>query len=117
MVKSLPDTARVVFDDERAVANAGVVLPAVLDDRLGVGALGDPKVRSRRSPGAANPGRQVMTLESAMALGADCIDECRRAALGLTRAALGHGVPAPSTRGTFLRAFTFGTSASLTGPG
>jgi hypothetical protein len=28
MVKGLPDSTRVVVDDERAVANAGVVLPA-----------------------------------------------------------------------------------------
>ena len=28
MVKGLSDATRVVFDDERAVANAGVVLPA-----------------------------------------------------------------------------------------
>jgi hypothetical protein len=30
MVKGLPDATGVVFDDERVVANAGVVLPAVL---------------------------------------------------------------------------------------
>jgi hypothetical protein len=33
--------AVVVFDDERAVANAGVMLPAVLAGRLGIEALGD----------------------------------------------------------------------------
>ena len=32
MVNGLPDATRVVFDDERAVANAGVLLPAVLAD-------------------------------------------------------------------------------------
>ena len=36
MVKGLPDAMRVVFDDERAVANAGVLLPAVLAERLGI---------------------------------------------------------------------------------
>ena len=58
--------------------------------------------------GAANPGRKVMTLVSAMALGADCIDDCDVLRSGQTRAVLGHEVSAPSTLGTFLRAFTFG---------
>jgi hypothetical protein len=33
MVHGLPDATRVVCDDERAVANAGVLLPAMLADR------------------------------------------------------------------------------------
>jgi hypothetical protein len=55
MVKGLPDATRVVFDDERAVANAGVVLPAVLADRLGLGALVDQTVDLDDRAGAANP--------------------------------------------------------------
>jgi hypothetical protein len=58
--------------------------------------------------GAANPGRKVMTLVSAMALGADCIDDCDVLRSGQTGVVLGHRVAAPSTLGTFLRAFTFG---------
>jgi hypothetical protein len=49
-----------------------------------------------------------MTLVSAMALGADCIDDCDVLRSGQTRVVLGHAVSAPSTLGTFLRAFTFG---------
>jgi hypothetical protein len=49
-----------------------------------------------------------MTLVSAMALGADCIEDCDVLRSGRTAAVLGHGVVAPSTLGTFLRAFTFG---------
>ena len=41
MVNGLPDATRVVFDDERVVANAGVMLPAVLARRLGIEALVD----------------------------------------------------------------------------
>ena len=108
MVKGLPDATRVVFDDERAVANAGVVLPAVLAGRLGIEALVDRTVDLGDRAGAANAGRKVMTLVSAMALGADCIDDCDVLRSGRTRAVLGHGVSAPSTLGTFLRAFTFG---------
>jgi hypothetical protein len=44
MVKGLPDSTRVVFDDERVVANAGVVLPSVLAGRLGLEALIDETV-------------------------------------------------------------------------
>jgi hypothetical protein len=49
-----------------------------------------------------------MTLVSAMALGADCIDDCDILRAGRTGQVLGHRVAAPSTLGTFLRAFTFG---------
>jgi hypothetical protein len=108
MVNGLPDAARVVFDDQRAVANAGVVLPAVLAQRLGIEALIDETVDLGDRAGAAHPGRKVMTLVSAMVLGADCIDDCAMLRCGQTRAVLGHQVAAPSTVGTFLRAFTFG---------
>jgi len=108
MVKGLPDATRVLFDDERAVANAGVLLPAMLADRLGIEAVVDRTVDLGDRAGAANPGRKVMTLVSAMALGADCIEDCDVLRSGQTRAVLGHAVAAPSTLGTFLRAFTFG---------
>jgi hypothetical protein len=108
MVNGLPDAARVVFDDERAVVNAGVVLPAVLAQRLGIEALIDQTVDLGDRAGAANPGGKVMTLVSAMALGADCIDDCDVLRCGQTRSVLGHRIAAPSTLGTFLRAFTFG---------
>jgi hypothetical protein len=108
MVKGLPDATRVVFDDQRVVANAGVMLPAVLADRLGLEALVDETVDLGDRRGGAHPGRKVMTLVSAMALGADCIDDCALLRAGQTRAVLGHELSAPSTIGTFLRAFTFG---------
>src|ERR1035441_32064 len=108
MGKGLPDAMRVVFDDERVVANAGVLLPAMLADRLGIEALVDRAVDLGDRAGAANPGGKVMTLASAMALGADCIDDCDVLRSGQTRAGLGHRLAAPSPLGTFLRAFTFG---------
>jgi len=48
-----------------------------------------------------------MTLCSAMVLGADCIEDCDLLRSGATAAVLGYQVAAPSTLGTFLRAFTF----------
>ena len=71
MVGGLPDATRVVFDDERAVANAGLLLPAVLAGRLGIEALADETVDLGDRVGAANAGCKVMTLMAAMALGAD----------------------------------------------
>jgi len=108
MVNGLSDGVRVVFDDERVVANAGVMLPAVLAGRLGIEVLVDRTVDLGDRAGAANPGRKVMTLVSAMCLGADCIDDCDVLRSGQTSAVLAHAVAAPSTLGTFLRAFTFG---------
>jgi hypothetical protein len=108
MVKGLADATRVVFDDERVVANAGVMLPAVLAGRLGLEALVEETVDLGGRVGAANAGRKVMSLVSAMTLGADCIDDCDVLRAGRTSAVLGHRVAAPSTLGTFLRAFTFG---------
>src|SRR5690349_463341 len=49
-----------------------------------------------------------MALLFAMVLGADSIDDCEILRAGKTRRLLGGWVPAPSTLGTFLRAFTFG---------
>ncbi len=64
-------------------------------------------------PGAANAGAKVTTLIAAMALGADLIDDCDILRSGRTAAVLGHRVVAPSTIGTFLRAFTFGHARQL----
>lgn len=102
------ESAVVVFDDQRVIANAGAMLPAVLAGRLGMEELVDEMVRLGDRPGAARPGRKVMSLVSAMVLGADCIDDCDVLRSGQTAAVLGHQVVAPSTLGTFLRAFTFG---------
>jgi hypothetical protein len=103
------DGLRVEFDDERAVSDAGVMLVGTLATRLGVEVLAGRLVRLRRDrPGAANAGRKVMALLFAMVLGADSIDDCDVLRAGRTRRLLGGWMPAPSTLGTFLRAFTFG---------
>ena len=60
------DGVTVCFDDERAVADAGIVLTATLAQRLGIEALVDEAVDLGDRPGAANAGAKVMTLVSAM---------------------------------------------------
>ncbi len=103
------DAVQVAFDDERVVSDAGIVLVATLAGRLGIERLIDQFVQLRRErPGGANAGRKVMALIFAMLLGADCIDDCEVLRAGRTRRLLGGWLPAPSTLGTFLRAFTFG---------
>ena len=103
------DGMRVAFDDERVVSDAGIALVATLAQRLGIEALANQLVRLRRDrAGAANAGRKVMALLFAMVLGADSIDDTDVLRAGRTRRLLGGWLPAPSTLGTFLRAFTFG---------
>jgi Transposase DDE domain group 1 len=103
------DGVQVCFDDERVVSDAGIALIATLSERLGIERLVARFVHLRRDrPGASNAGRKVMALIYAMLLGADCIDDCALLRAGRTRRLLGGWLPAPSTLGTFLRAFTFG---------
>ncbi len=108
MVHGLSDRSEVVFDDERVVVNAGIVIAVTLGRRLGLEALIDQTVRLGERAGASRPGRKVLSLIHAMLLGADCIDDCDVLRSGRTEAVLGHRAMAPSTLGTFLRSFTFG---------
>ena len=98
----------VAFDDDHAVANAGLLLPATLAERLGIEAVIDELVDLGDRPGAHRPGRKVLTLMHALVAGGDCIDDADVLRTGSTAAVLGHRVMAPSTLGTFLRSFTFG---------
>ncbi len=102
------DRVHATFDDETLVADAGLILVATLVARLGLEALVDATVKLVGRVGGAHPGRKVLTLVHAMIGGADCIDDSNRLRAGATGAVLGHRVMAPSTLGTFLRAFTFG---------
>jgi hypothetical protein len=102
------DSLAVEFDDERLIADAGILLTSTLSRRLGLEQLIDERVDLGDSPGAARPGRKVLTLAQAMVLGADSIDDCDLLRAGRTEALLDHRTMAPSTLGTFLRAFTFG---------
>jgi hypothetical protein len=102
------DSVAVAFDDERLVANAGLLLTSTLSGRLGLERLVEETVDLGLRPGASRPGREVLSLVHAMAAGADSIDDCDLLRAGGSEAVLGHKAMAPSTLGTFLRAFTFG---------
>jgi hypothetical protein len=58
------------------VANAGVVLPAVIAGRLGLEALTDQSVDLGDRPGAANPGAQSDDVAVCDGARADWIDDC-----------------------------------------
>jgi hypothetical protein len=102
------DRVDVIFDEPNLVANAGLLLVATLTGRLGLEALVDSTVRLVGRVGGARPGRKVLTLVHAMIAGASHIDHADMLRAGSTAAVLSHRVMAPSTLGTFLRAFTFG---------
>jgi hypothetical protein len=104
----IPDDLTISFDDTHAVANAGLLLAATLTERLGIQQAADRLIDLGERPGAAQPGRKLLTLVHAMLAGADCIDDADLLRCGATARVLGHQVMAPSTLGTFLRAFTFG---------
>ena len=102
------DRVDVIFDEPHLVANAGLLLVASLTGRLGLEALIDSTVHLVGRVGGARPGRKVLTLVHAMVGGGSHIDHADMLRAGSTAAVLGHRVMAPSTLGTFLRAFTFG---------
>ena len=102
------DRIRVTFDEPNLVANAGLLLVATLVARLDLERLVNATVRLGGRVGGALPGRKVLTLVHAMVAGASHIDHADVLRSGATGSVLGHRVMAPSTLGTFLRAFTFG---------
>src|SRR4029450_11813970 len=82
------------FDDDHAVANAGLLLPATLAERLGIEQAVDQLVDLGDRPGHHRPGRKVLTLVHAMVAGGDCIDDADVLRTGQTAAVLGHRVMA-----------------------
>jgi hypothetical protein len=102
------DTVQIAFDEERLIGDAGLVICATLAERLGLEELVNESVSLGQVPGAARPGAKVMTLIHGMLAGADRIEQMNLLRAGSTQMILGHRVMAPSTLGTFLRAFTFG---------
>lgn len=102
------DRIEVTFDEPNLVANAGLLLVATLVIRLGLERLINATLDLSGRVGGALPGRKVLTLVHAMVAGASHIDHADMLRSGATQSVLGHRVMAPSTLGTFLRAFTFG---------
>ncbi len=102
------DGVRAMFDDPTLVADAGLIVPATLMVRLGLERLIDSTVRLADRVGGSRPGRKVLTLVASILAGGSHIDHAERLRAGATARVLPFRVMAPSTLGTFLRAFTFG---------
>lgn len=107
------DRLSVQFDDDNLVADAGLILPATLAQHLGLRKLFSEHVSLPAGPGAANAGDKAMTVVSSLLAGGDCIDDADALRSGSVGQVLDHWVAAPSTLGTFLRAFTYGHSRQL----
>ena len=98
-----PDRIRIIFDDHRLVANAGLLLPATLARHLGLAELVRQCLDLGNAPGRANTGDKIMTLVASALAGGDCIDDADALRTGGTACTLGSTVKAPSTLGTFPR--------------
>ena len=95
-----------VFDDPNLVSAAGLVPALALADRAGLRRLADEHLSVPTDKGA-NAGLKVASLVAGMVAGADSIDDMallRHGGMGRVFAR----AYAPSTWGSFLRAFTFG---------
>src|SRR5690625_3927281 len=94
------------FDEPNLVSSAGLVPLMRLAEQAGLARLGDERLTVPTGKGA-NAGRKLASLVAGMAAGADSIDDMallRHGAMGK----IFHRPYAPSTLGSFLRAFTFG---------
>jgi hypothetical protein len=99
----------VAFDDANLIADAGLVPVLGLAEQIGLPELvrEHVKIVDAENAAGANPAAKVMSLLAGMVAGADSIediDRLRRAGTDLVF----DQIRAPSTLGTFLRAFTHG---------
>lgn len=94
------------FDDPNLVSASGLVPILSLADKAGLHTLADQRLSVPTDKGA-NPGAKVTSLVAGMIAGADSIDDMSLLRHGGMNT-LFTGRYAPSTLGSFLRAFTFG---------
>ena len=108
LATSDPDRIDIAFDDDRLVADAGLLLPATLAQHLGLQELADSYLDLGDAPGRANAGDKLLTLVASALAGGECIDDAAALRAGGTASVLGCTVKAPSTLGVFLRSFSWG---------
>jgi len=112
-VRLLHEMAKIhaTFDDPHLVSQAGLVPVMALAQRAGLGGLVEEHVRLSR-PCGVNAQVKVPCLVGGMAAGADSIDDMDVLRHGAMPVLFG-GIRAPSTLGSFLRAFTWGNVLQL----
>jgi hypothetical protein len=98
-----------VFDDPNLIADAGLVPLIALAEQAGLPGLvlEHLAIVDADNAAGANPHAKVMSLVAGMAAGADSIEDVDRLRHAGNRHVFGE-MRAPSTLGTFLRAFTHG---------
>jgi len=99
------------FDDRNLVSHAGLVPAVRLAEKVGLEDLVTEHVRVAAKVGA-NPGVKIGSLVAGMIAGADGIEGMDLLRHGAIPATFG-GIRAPSTLGSFLRAFTHGNVRQL----
>lgn len=105
-----PARTRAVFDDPNLLAHAGLAPLLALADGSGL-----PDLLAGAAPAGpcgANAATKAMCLVAGMAAGADNIEGMDLLRDGAMKAVFG-GIRAPSTLGSFLRAFTWGNVRQL----
>ena len=105
------DGIEIAFDDQALIADAGLILPATLCDRLGAKAVIDERVR--RPGQRAGAGAKALSVSLGMLAGADCIDDIERLRAGAAGAVLGIDPAAATTAGGWLRGLGFGQVRQL----
>ena len=101
------------FDEDNLVANAGLVAPGALAQKLGVAELIDERlVLPADAAGRANGGTKAMTVIGAMLAGADSIADIDVLRAGAGGELFDQG-RAPSTIGTWLRGFIWASVRML----
>jgi hypothetical protein len=103
-----------VFDDANLIAQAGLVPVMGLAERFGLSRLVAGKVRltGARNGAGASADAKVTSIVAGMVAGADSIDDLDVVRHGAMPSVFG-GIRAPSTLGSFLRAFTHGHALQL----
>ncbi|WP_413751946.1 IS1380 family transposase [Streptomyces sp. R-74717] len=113
-VSHTPAAVSAAFDDRNLIAYAGLVPVMRLAERCGLSRLTAQKVKltgAGNGAGAAADAK-VTSIVGGMAAGADSIDDLHLLRHGAMPAVF-DGIRAPSTLGTFLRAFTHGHALQL----
>lgn len=104
-VSQLSRRFRVVFDDDKVVPNAGLVIPLRLADTLGFREAVNQRVRGYDQRRRRNSGDKALAFVAMLAAGGEFISDIDVLTAGSTLARLGHRWWSQSRLGEWLRSF------------